>query len=178
MSDRIIDRARSQHAQPTRGPDRCDKCKYVLRLATNWEMMLIYYRAQHARCDGTRPVCRRCHRRGNTCIYAPKRSPWTVYTDAVQESGGQTGHASISSNATPAPESHTKSMPNANIAPGSAMLALISRPSTLQHARSKEVDIYSSDQLHLSLDAVPSRSNWSNIRVDVHALMNHCKVYT
>ena len=58
------------------------------------------------------------------------------------------------------------------------MLALISRPSTLQHARSKEVDIYSKDQLHLSLDAVPSRSNWSNIRVDVHALMNHCKFYT
>ena len=52
--------------------------------------MLIVYRAQHVKCDGTRPVCRRCHGKGYTCIYVPKRPPWIVYAATNRESRGTT----------------------------------------------------------------------------------------
>ena len=141
-------------------------------------MILIYYRAQHVKCDGTRPVCKRCHGRGHACIYVPKRSPWTVYTDAGKESFGETNNALIPSHPTSATffaDPHLEYLRDASIAPGSAVLALKSRLPNRQHVRTEVLNAYASDQLYSSPDTVPSRGNWSDIRVDVHALMNHCK---
>lgn len=141
-------------------------------------MMLINYRAQHVRCDGIRPVCKRCQGKGHVCIYIPKRSPWTVYSNAGQESCRGTDDAltlSHPTRATPFPEPHTRSVFDASIAPGSAVLASESRSPVLRYMHAKALNTYTSDPLYLSLDTVPGRWNWSDIRVDVHALMDHCK---
>ena len=138
------------------------------------------YRAQHVRCDGIRPMCKRCQGRRHACIYAPKRSPWTVYTDAGKESLGETYDAMTPSHpmsATFFPEPHTKCLPDASIVSGSAVLASKSRLPTLRHVRTKVLNAYTSDQLHSSLDAIPSRWNWSDIQIDVHALVDYCKTY-
>jgi ribosomal protein RSM22 (predicted rRNA methylase) len=140
--------------------------------------MLIYYRAQHVKCDGIRPVCKRCQGKGHACMYVPKRSPWTVYTDAGKESWDDVLTLSHPTSATSFPKPHTESMLDASIAPGSAVLASKTRLPTIENVCTKELNTYTTDRLQSSLDIVPSRWNWSDIRVDVHALMDHCKTCT
>jgi hypothetical protein len=123
-------------------------------------------------------VCKRCLGRRHTCIYAPKRSPWIVYTDAGKESRGQTRNAPISSSAASVPEPHVESMLDDDTTPGPAITAPTSAAQAVQPGYDNVANLYSRDQLHWSLDAVPSHSNWSGVRIDVHGLMNQCKVLT
>jgi Fungal Zn(2)-Cys(6) binuclear cluster domain len=144
-------------------------------------MMLINYRAQHVRCDGIRPVCKRCQGRGHACIYAPKRSPWTIYTGVGKESSRETDDVLTPSHPTSAtsfPGTHTESVLDASVTPDSTMLASKSGLPVLRHVSTTVLDTYKSNQLHSSPDTVPSHWNWSDIRVDVHALMNFCKTGT
>jgi hypothetical protein len=123
-----------QAAQTVRGYDRCEKCKYVPRIFMDSCIMLTVYRAQHVKCDGVRPMCRRCRGKGYSCVYVPKRSPWIVYAVTSRASRGTTGHDSD--------------------------LSLATRPKVL---------------LNPSVDSLPSSRDWSDISVDVHALMHYCK---
>lgn len=100
MFEDKTDRTLPQVARTARGFDRCEKCKYVSRIVIDSSSMLILYRSQHVKCDGVRPVCRRCQGKGHACIYVPKRAPWTVYASTGSASGSTTDRSSNLSLAT------------------------------------------------------------------------------
>ena len=139
--------------------------------------MLIPHRAQHVRCDGIRPVCKRCHQKGHACVYVFKTSPWTVYTDAGEDMLRETDAAltiSHPNTASSFPQPHTKRSTSLN----SVALPSKSGHPGPRHVHTRNQNTYSGSPLHSSLDIVPGRENWLDIRVDVHELMNYCKTCT